>query len=797
ALKKSHVIHQITEVERAESALKLLEDDISRFNIAVIDYQLPGMNGMELCSVIRRRHLPLPLVMQTGTGSEQLAVIALKSGVDDYIVKDSDHNYLRSLPACLSRVVQNHSHRLARQRAENALRASEAKYRSLIDAAMEGVWVIDPEARTSLINGSMANMLGYTVEEMIGRPIFQFIPGFDRADAERYLARLRQGRTCRQDFSFQRRDGSTLWSIVSATPIFSENGWFDGTLVMVTDISNLKLTEEVLQNKDAALRARDEFLTNLNHEFRTPLNGIIGMATLTMETDLDPTQREYLEIIKSSADSLLALFSDLLEFSNIESGKIDPAPKPFHFHNLIATWRNAADIPARQKGLDLVFDIQPGVPDKLVGDYHRLEQVIRILVENAVKFTDHGKVVLSVKVTSYQANKINLLFTVSDTGMGIAQDKLETIFVPFIQSDSSYTRKHGGLGVGLSLASRLAMLMGGRIWAESRQGLGSTFYFSVSLDRSEKGTTAGIAPEPTSPENKGTFPAAPPALDNQSKLHILLAEDNPVNQQLVVLLLKRQGHTVKLAQNGTEALAVLDKEHLNLVPAGPPIDLVLMDIQMPELNGLETTRIIREREGRIGGHLPIIALTAHNTNDDREQCQDAGMDGFVPKPINTRELFRVMAEVIPAATKPKTKHEPADIIHEISRGTPTGNCPVHDQKSFITRVCGQPQFAREVIEVFLKEMPENLADILQAVNRGDTSELQQKAHRIKGMLGNVSAIASHKAARRLEDMARQGDLTQAEEAFAALEKELGRLVQVLNEFLRQECPLEGSDGERS
>ncbi len=720
-----------------------------------------------------------------------------------------------------------------RRQFEAQQRELYSRYESLITRSPAGIFETDAKGRCVFVNEKWCELSGLTRQQALGSGWKQAIHPEDRErELEAWTKATRAGQELQINCRWMTTKGAITWVHGSVVPLRSTTGEITGFLGTISDISALKQAETVIREArnqaETANRTKSEFLANMSHEMRTPLNGIIGMTELALDTAVDGEQRDCLQTVKESAESLLTIINELLDFAKVEAGKINLDRVEFGLGEWLRDSLKPLMFRSRQKGLDFRCLIDANIPKGLIGDPEWLRHILVNLVSNAVKFTDKGFVRCSVKLQSIDTVEVpiweldsvagapagvvvprtsveraTLHFAVQDSGIGVPTDKHQAIFIPFEQADKSITRRYGGTGLGLAIARQLTELMHGNIWIESVIGEGSTFHFTVQLgiadptvkrpSQAEQEKAQALQPTPTAP----AMPTRP--------LRVLVAEDNPVNQQLIVKFLKKQGHETAVAGDGSEAVEALEKD--------PTFDVILMDMQMPRMSGLEATAIIRKQEENTGRHIPIIALTASVLKGDRERCLASGMDDYLTKPVNRNELFAALgrlvlserpAEVVAAATEvdahtidldervptpvvvkghPAVTRDPhceetfimpktnSSLVSSVITWETTAPSVI-DRKTLWKRLDGDRELLRELLEGYRGCCPDVVAELREGVTRQDSKLVQRAAHQLKGMVSSLAATQAFTTARDLERSGQASDFSQAPDILAKLEAAL-------------------------
>jgi PAS domain S-box-containing protein len=644
-----------------------------------------------------------------------------------------------------------------REQASAGLRESEERFRQLAETVDQVFFLTDVRnGRILYVSPAYQKVWGRACASLYENPA-SFLDAVHPEDRHLVQEELTTSDNHNSIFRIIRPDDSIRWINCRVFPVMDEEGQVYRMAGLAEDITRRLGLEKELENAlEVAIesaRLKSEFLANMSHEIRTPMNGIIGMTELTLDTDLTPEQRDYLDMVKTSADSLLIIINDILDFSKIESGKFELDPIDFDITEEVAETVRPLALRAEQKGLELTCHVAPNVPSHCLGDVTRLRQILVNLVGNAIKFTESGEIAVLVEQESQTGTDVHLHFQVRDTGIGVSPEKQELIFEAFAQADGSTTRKYGGTGLGLAITSRLVELMGGRVWVESPSPTsenatnpGCVFHFTLRL-----GVASAAPGEQSTKRIKENVKRVRAQAGDGCEWRILLAEDHPINQHLVVSLLTKRGHVVKVATNGRQAVDMFARERF---------DVVLMDVQMPMMNGFEATGEIRALEATLNHRTPIIAMTAYAMKGDRERCLAAGMDAYLSKPINADELLSTLQHVI---LQSDSGGMDIALMHSARQADEV------DFSALLARADGDPELAGELMEIFLEDWPRLFAAIREAIEHEDRAELERAAHTTKGAISYFSSGSALHDASRLQQMGVEGDLSGARTALADLE----------------------------
>jgi PAS domain S-box-containing protein len=864
----------VAHVRRLQEGLALIDE--GGLHAVLLDLSLPDSQGLATFQVVKARNDQIPVIILSGLDDENVALEAVSAGAQDYLIKGNTH------PDVLARSIQ---YAIERRRIQDRLQQSEAVARKLALVASRtdnAAIITDADGRIEWVNEAFTRLCEYTLDEVVGQSLAAFLQDglADSAAAELVSEHLRRKEGFQIDLVKDSKSGRKYWVAVDVQPVRADSGEVINSIALAIDITQRKQVEQALREAkeaaETANRVRGEFLANTSHEVRTPLNGVIGMLELLLDTRLDESQQDYALTAKKSAHSLLSILNDLLDLAKVEAGKFAIETVEFNPRELMEDVVDLLALQAQQKELRIYCCVPAVLPERLIGDPLRIRQILVNLVGNAVKFTDLGEVVLEVELPSLSESQANVRFSVRDTGIGIPLDRQAAIFESFTQADGGITRRYGGTGLGLTICVHLSRLMGGRIDLESIPGTGTCFNLDLTLpvppaaaapppprvldrlhvlvidpnatsrrllsehirswggrpemaanvddavklvksarredpfrlaiidselsddDRlhwiNERRADARLAVVPVlllhsprtsaektwarlfdatlvKPVRRSTLlsamvrvldtdestPARPAVVVPPPKLshRVLVAEDFDLNRKVIAQTLVMMGCQVDAVSNGLEAVEANDNGEF---------DVILMDVQMPVMDGLAATAEIRRREADRGRHTPILAYTAHAMEEERQRCLDVGMDGYLSKPLLQSDLYKALSQWTPVRLPAfATVEAPSNAMAKTSAGD-TGFRFADLRETY----GGGDGFVHDLLTSFLTHAPAAIADIEKSLAAGDVARAAAEAHGLKGISLTIGASALAAAGQQLEAACRGANLTSARSSLAEI-----------------------------
>ncbi|AFY73305.1 signal transduction histidine kinase [Synechococcus sp. PCC 7502] len=754
--------YQLHYAESGEIAIASLE--VFQPDLILLDVMMPNMDGIEVCKVIRT--LPewkaIPIVMVTALNSKEDLAKCLNAGATDFISKPLNSLEFRARVKSMLRIREQ----------QNRLERANALILAQLEATLEGVIAANEQGQLVAYNKKICDMWGiHPIAKELEAQDLLLLPLLHEAKFPEKLSTILEDTYDSPDqVSYGELETDDLIYEYFSSPVTSPNGKFWGFVWRFRDITDRKLEEKALQEAkeeaESALRIKSDFLAMMSHEIRTPINGVLGMTELLSTTPLEQDQQRFVQSIQTSGEILLTVINDILDFSKLESGKLLLEHIPLDVHAIVADTCSLLAKQAQEKGIELSCEVDASTPTYIIGDAIRLRQILLNLANNAVKFTPAGVVRLSVSLSPDTENGLELLFKVQDSGIGLTPAQLEKLFQPFTQASISTARKYGGTGLGLAICQKLVRMMGGRIWAESVINEGSTFSFVLPAV-----ITTEIPQAITPFEGRNMLRQTHPLNTNlatKMPLNILIAEDNLINQELVLAMLGKMGYAPTVVNNGAEAIAALKTD---------TYDLVFLDVQMPVMNGLETATYIVNQWVEISTHPSrptLIAMTASAMQGDREMCLDAGMDDYITKPIFFDTLQRILERW-------------GNVPKEIATPQTTAEVNTEFDENALNEIAKVSlNLPKRMITIFLTdESPNLLKNLRQATLDKDADQIEYNAHNLKGSSRMLGAIAFADACFAMEVAGRQRQLDQVDILMTKVEELLPSLIAYLQNYLDQ------------
>ncbi|MFZ9847271.1 MAG: response regulator, partial [Flavobacteriales bacterium] len=685
-----------------------LEVKKQSFNIIFSDYHLPGQNGLSFLRNLRSREINIPVVFITDYADPQIAVEMMQSGASDFIPKsllNSD-----GIEQCVRNSIRYSELENQRKNAELHLKSAEDKLSTVISFTPIIIFSFDKNGEITLAKGTN---LGFS-DDIIGESIFVVFEGKKEFTNQAKIALA--GNEVTQSMNF----GNLVYQI-TCTPRFDEHGELVEVIGIANDITKRAEAEDSLMKAkilaEQTSKAKQDFIANMSHEIRTPMNAIVGFTGLLEETNLNDVQKDYVHTIKVSGENLLNLINDILDFSKIEAGKLFIEKESFVLHNVLDAIERVLKGKASEKSLDFFIEVAPNVPRYIIGDSNRLYQVLMNLVGNAIKFTDKGFVKIKVEKSWEKEDRFRLKFFVIDSGIGIPKNKLDYIFESFNQVSSGATRKYGGTGLGLSIVKKLVELQKGTVKASSKVGEGSVFEFEIKykLDLTQQ------------PEKEGEVVNIDfNLLEGKT---ILLAEDNRMNQKFIINIFEKTPAKLFVASDGEEAIQMMKEKDF---------DILLLDIQMPNKDGFEVIKELRNTFSSPKKNIPVIAMTAHAFKEERDACIAAGMNEHIAKPIHKDDLFALIYEYL--------------FGKKISNAASPSMLDVNYLKNISE---GNDEFVKEMLGIFYEDTPPLIKKLQEAVQEHDYKRIMQLAHKYRSPLALLGLKELEESMKLIEYKAKQ------------------------------------------